>query len=203
MISGMAAEEPKIMRKIEGLLPRAPADWPWGLPHFYCAETVSEPGAEVVAYSATADGAGEARFEFVVGRTRACMVAYWRGVYAVVASKLFQKRANAEEWADRLFRIKPIRYRVSYGEIVRVNEAISITGEWPEPREFLRLRDPGVFCAFLYGEARAAGCAEGAERFKPGFPGWHWTPRIMNCRLAAQIKPFFNIQDRKSGESNG
>lgn len=30
---------------------------------------------------------------------------------------------------------------------------------------------------------------------KPGFPGWHWTPRIMKCRLTAQIQSLF----RRSG----
>jgi hypothetical protein len=38
---------------------------------------------------------------------------------------------------------------------------------------------------------------------KPGFPGWQWTPRIMNCRLTPQIQLFFDIEGRKSGESNG
>jgi hypothetical protein len=38
---------------------------------------------------------------------------------------------------------------------------------------------------------------------KPGFPGWRWTTRILNCRFPAQIESFFDVQDRKSGESNG
>src|SRR5271170_4624808 len=31
--------------------------------------------------------------------------------------------------------------------------------------------------------------------YQPGFPGWHWTPRIITCRLTAQIQSLF----RRSG----
>jgi hypothetical protein len=35
----------------------------------------------------------------------------------------------------------------------------------------------------------------GRDLLNPGFPGWHWTSRIMNCRLTAQIQSLF----RRSG----
>ncbi len=39
--------------------------------------------------------------------------------------------------------------------------------------------------------------------YYPGFARWQWTSRIVVCRLAAQIRLFFDIEDMKSGDSNG
>jgi hypothetical protein len=154
------------MPKIEGLLPEPPTDWPWALPHLYCVETVSEPGEDVVGYSAHKDGTGEARVEPVKERTRVNVVGYWKGAYAVVWSKVFLKRADAEREADGHFKIKPMRYRVNNGETIRLNEAIQITGDWPESWEFTHFWNLGSFCAFLYREALAAGRAQEADAFK-------------------------------------
>jgi hypothetical protein len=94
------------------------------------------------------------------------VIGYWDSNYAVVWSQLFLKKADAEREADIHFKIKPIRYRAEDGRVLRVNESIDITGNWPASWTFDRFWDLGAFCAFLYAGARAAGRDQDAEVFK-------------------------------------
>jgi hypothetical protein len=162
----MTAEGSKIMPKIEGLLSRPPADWPWALPHLYCVETVSEPGEDLVGYSAHKDGSGEARVEEVKERTRVNVIGFWKGVYAVTRTEVFLKRKDAELQADASFKQRPIQIRARDGMVIATNEEIKITGDWPKEWSFHRASDWGVFCAFLYQELFKGGHKEEAESLK-------------------------------------
>ena len=162
----MVGGERKIIGNIQGLLSNPPSDWPWTLPNFYALETKSEPGPGIVGYSAHKDGSGEARIENISDRTRVSLIGFWRGVYALMESKTFLKRADAERCADRWFREMPIRFRVRDGMVAWTDESVRITGDWPVEWEFRRVRDLGVLCAFLHEELLKCDRAEEARALK-------------------------------------
>jgi hypothetical protein len=169
----MLSEIPK--RLETATLPPRPSDWPWALPHIYAVDTLSEPGDDVVGYSARKDGTGSARTAAVPGRTRVAEIGYWNGRFAILWSGLFLKENDAERVADAKFRDEPIRFRMKHGAAIRTNEKIEITGKWPETWVFHCFYDLGCFCAFLYAELKDAGLIAEAEKFKsslhPAMPG--------------------------------
>jgi hypothetical protein len=152
--------------KIERLLPKPPPDWPWALPHLHSIDTVPDPGIDVVGYFAHKDGTGSAKTECVAGRTRVVEIGYWNGNYAVLGNDAFLKNEDAERAADRLFDSKPVRYRLKDGKILRVNEEVEITGNWPAAWTFRRYYDFGALCACLYGEIINSGHRDEAEALK-------------------------------------
>ncbi len=152
--------------KIERLLPKPPADWPWALPHIHSINTIPDPGIDVVGYSAHKDGTGSAKTERVAGRTRVVEIGYWNGSYAVLGSDAFLKNEDAERTADRLFDSKSVRFRLKDGKIIRVNDEIEITGTWPATWIFRRYYDFGAFSACLYREILDSGHPDEAEAFK-------------------------------------
>jgi hypothetical protein len=156
----------RILREIDTLLPEPPADWPWALPDFYCVAVMSDPGDEIVGYCAHKDGTGEARLENVKDRTRVILVGYWHDQFAVVESRTFLRRDQAERAADSMFKQMRIRFKVRDGNVVWQNPSVDTSGRWPTQWRFQTTRDLGVLCAFLYEILCDSGHSEQAQKLK-------------------------------------
>jgi hypothetical protein len=150
----------------EPVIGRAPASWPWALPHLYAANVASEAGDAIV--SASADPAG-AYLEERSRRTdlgRVEIVGFWNGHLHVIDSEAFGYLDRARQAAKDAFDRLPIRFLMECGRVTQQNPAVEISGTWPEQWTFLRLQDLGVLCAFLYESAVARGAGEQANRFR-------------------------------------
>ena len=150
----------------EPVLGRAPADWPWALPHLLAVNVAPAPVTEPHAASAAPDGEAH----LVVGGShdgaRFEVLGYWRGDYGVVHAASFPTMAAAETEAETTFSSLRVRYLLRSGEVVKQRDEVEITGDWPDEWPFASLPDLGISCAFLYERARAHGAGEVAEDFR-------------------------------------
>jgi hypothetical protein len=162
----MDASRPKNPAEIEDLRPAPPTDWPWALPYYYCVATLAAPGEEIVSYSARRDGTGEPRIENVLGRTRVILIGYWKGIYAVANQHIFLKPEDAEKHADSWFTETPIRFRFRNGELIKTDEDLELTGDWPTKWRFRRYHDFGSLCACLFEELSAGGHQDAGRLLK-------------------------------------
>jgi hypothetical protein len=172
----------------EPILGRAPADWPWALPHFFAINVAPDPDVEVAGARASLDGSYSLRHALKADRSRVEVVGFWRDEFRVMDVRYTSTRAEANKEAVDVFTALPIRHLMHVGNSIRENSDVHITGTWPECWKIQRYQDLGVLCAFIYEQARQAGAAQVAEDFRNSLhAAWPVTEQVMVYRSALEV----------------
>ena len=183
------------------MLPQAPKDWPWALPHLYAVNTAPDPGEAPAEASASRNGTVTVRTLLQHDRTRFEVVGYWRGQFALFHSHTRVSHALAEKEALDCFNMGRVKCLMESGRKVKENPEVVLTGEWPSDWTIRVIPDVGVFCAYLFEQACRNGGRLPAERFRSQI-GFAWPPtELVMMYLAAlefaqtQLPLYLNSHD--------
>lgn len=148
------------------VLPPPSPNWPWALPHFYAVNVAPDPGEEIIGVSASPDGSYEARSGFLSGRAWFEVIGFWNGEYRLLHWNQTMTRDLAEKEAKNTFKTIAVRYLMRSGRVISENHKVEITGKWPTKWTVKTHQDIGVFCSFLYEQAKGNGGQSAADIFR-------------------------------------
>jgi len=151
--------------RFRSVLPSAPEHWPWALPSLYAINVAPDP--QVVPSGATAsDGEVEVRYRLNEAAHDLEVVGRWDSMSALMHEEHLSSRAKAEAQAAQYFHHLPVRYLMYAGAAVAENHDVPENAAWPESWQFRSITDVGIYCAYLYEMALAAGATEAASAFR-------------------------------------
>ncbi len=164
----------------EPVLGRAPATWPWALPHLYAVNAASEVRRQIVAAFAAPSGEYADRSVLRSKSGRVEVIGYWGKSYRIVHTQEFPTFAEARRSAEETFEQLPVRFLLEDGFVREENTAVEVTGEWPRTWAFKRASDIGAFCAYIYQQVLNKGHLEVADSFKGSlYFAWPPTEQLM------------------------
>jgi hypothetical protein len=151
--------------RFRSILPSAPDHWPWALPSLYAINVA--PDAQVVPSGATASGGEvEVRYRLNEAAHNLEVIGRWDSTSALMHEEHFSSGEKAEAQAQQYFHTLPVRYLMHAGVIVAENQDVPKHAAWPKSWQFRSITDVGIYFAYLYEMALAAGATEAASAFR-------------------------------------
>jgi hypothetical protein len=170
----------------------APPSWPWALPHLYGVNYAPDPGEEIIGASASPNGRSEIETGFLNDRFRFEVIGYWQGDFALVHLAHSRSRELAEKEVRNTFEAIRVKYLMLSGQVVRENQKVEITGTWPSEWAVKSLQDIGIFCSFIYEQAKGRGGQRDADAFRESITrAWPPTEQLLvyiSALELAQVK---------------